>query len=374
MQRIARRSFTLAIGGLFTSQVVGCAARPLVGPVPPARAPEPPATVAVEPPPPPPAVEAPVVEPPAAPPLAPSETAETPLEGESPLAPVTLELPARPKNAPTGSAFLERLEGMGRGASDDAILAAILSGNVPDFERVFSTVEFQSDGRRVVLFVLCDYLAIGSDRDFLRMPMTAAAAQKIADKTGTTLPTKRIVDLVFKHAKAKLPPSYIDGGPTQGTFDDYAVHHEKLEKRRLAKKIPLGTLVAGDKKDIVLSSRLVDHPDRVAIYGWHRDEDDPIQPLSTRHSRRYADYSHGVRLVSQRVLIDGKEHRMTDVLRSRSLAGLVSDEGPLAITSYPTTLPDVAASSVSSTKPKHRSKKPRHEQAAVKAGEPAPGG
>ncbi len=370
MQRIARRSFTLAIGGLFSSHLVGCAARSDVRPRPPAPLPE----RGPAPPPPPPLATAPTAGP-AVEIAPPSEAPEAIVEADDPITKVTLDLPARSKNAPTGSAFLERLEGMGRAASDDAILAAIMGGNVPDFERVFAPVEFEAEGHRVVLHVLCDYLAIGSDRDFLRMPMTAAAAQKIADKTDTTLPTKRIVDLIYKHAKARLPPSYIDGGPTQGTFDDYSVHHEKLEKRRLAKKIALGTLVAGDKKDIVLSSRLIEHPDRVAIYGWHRDEEDPIQPLSTRHSRRYADYSHGVRLVSQRVSIDGKERRLSDVLRSSKLAGLVSDEGPLAITSYPTTLPDLASNATSPSKAtKRRPKKPRPEHATVRPGEPASGG
>ena len=48
------------------------------------------------------------------------------------------------------------------------------------------------------------------------------------------------------------------------------------------------------------------NPGKIAIYGWHRLNGAPIQPLSTVHGACYADYSHGIRLVSETVLVDGK--------------------------------------------------------------------
>lgn len=39
-------------------------------------------------------------------------------------------------------------------------------------------------------------------------------------------------------------------------------------------------LLAGHKKDLVLTRRLVGRPDRVAIYDWHRLDGRPIHPLS----------------------------------------------------------------------------------------------
>lgn len=42
---------------------------------------------------------------------------------------------------------------------------------------------------------------------------------------------------------------------------------------------PFGTLVAGRKKDGVITPRLETAADRVAIYGWHRLEGTAIQPL-----------------------------------------------------------------------------------------------
>jgi len=67
----------------------------------------------------------------------------------------------------------------------------------------------------------------------------------------------------------------------------------------------------------------------VAIYGWHWPWGSPIQPLSTVHGARYADYSHGVRLVSETVLIDDEPRQISTVLEDPDLAGLLSDEGVL---------------------------------------------
>jgi hypothetical protein len=84
--------------------------------------------------------------------------------------------------------------------------------------------------------------------------------------------------------------------------------------------------VAGHKKDIVLTDRLVEQPDRIAIYGWHWCEGDPIQPLCTVHGARYADYSHGVRLVWDQVWIEGRLQPILDVLADPELAPVLTFE------------------------------------------------
>jgi len=93
--------------------------------------------------------------------------------------------------------------------------------------------------------------------------------------------------------------------------------------------IPLGALVSGDKKDVVLSNRLITHPGQIAIYGWHRLTGAPIQPLSTVHGAHYADYSHGIRLVSRKVLVDGKLRSIAEILEDPVLSKVLSDEGPI---------------------------------------------
>ncbi len=253
----------------------------------------------------------------------------------------SLKLPPRVPGAKSGSAFLESARGLGRQGLDDAVLREVRAGNVPDFQRRFVPIELSgASGLKARLFVLCDYLAIGSDQDFVRMPMTSAAAQTIADLTHTSLPTRRLVDEIYRQAGAKLPPSYIDGGPTDDEIDDFGLHHEKLEARRKQRGFALGVLTAGNKKDIVLSNRLAEKVDRVAIYGWHKAEGEIIQPLSTTHSTRYADYSHGVRLVHRQVWIDEQEHDLLAMLSDDGLCSLVSDEGPLSVLAYDKVLPE----------------------------------
>ena len=55
----------------------------------------------------------------------------------------------------------------------------------------------------------------------------------------------------------------------------------------------------------------------------------PIQPLSTVHGACYADYSHGIRLVSETVVVDGKTRSVYDVLLDPVLSKVLSDEGPI---------------------------------------------
>jgi hypothetical protein len=87
--------------------------------------------------------------------------------------------------------------------------------------------------------------------------------------------------------------------------------------------------MVGDKKDLVITNRLWQNLARVAIYGWHRSERSPIQPLATVHGARYADYSHGVRLVSTVIYVNGQPQPITDALTDPQIAPALSDEGPI---------------------------------------------
>lgn len=332
MDRVTRRAFAIGLGTVGATSAFGCAgARP---------------TVAAKPP-----------TPPAAPPLAvaassaPAEEVAVPLvrvEEKPPPPPrdPKLALPDREKGALTGSQFLAvaKSKKLGREGFDAAVIEQISAGNVPDFLRTLLPVTTtDAAGRKASFLVLADYLAIGTDDDFIRAPMTCAAAQTLADLTKTMLPSRLLVDAIYAQAEAKLPPSYIDGGPTDDEIADFKEHHKKLEKARKKKGYALGVLTGGDMKDLVLSNRLVDHPGKVAIYGWHNKEGDVIQSLSTRHDCRYADYSHGVRLIDRRVLVDGVEHDLAEMMKSEDLASLVSDEGPLQVVAYSKKLPEYVA-------------------------------
>lgn len=98
---------------------------------------------------------------------------------------------------------------------------------------------------------------------------------------------------------------------------------------------PAGTFVAGHKKEIVITNRIAQQPDRIFIYGWHYPDGQPIQPLSGVHGSNYVDYSHGVRLISTEVLVDGRLIPLQKILGDKALYTLLSDESsPMTVPRY----------------------------------------
>ena len=108
----------------------------------------------------------------------------------------------------------------------------------------------------------------------------------------------------------------------------YYLAHSRAIDEQLAMTSSRG-LTAGHKKDLVLTRRLAAKPRRVAIYGWHRSDGRPVQPLSTVHGARYADYSHGLRLVAPTVEIDGEGLPLYEALQDGQAAALLTYEGPM---------------------------------------------
>src|SRR4051794_40459536 len=93
-----------------------------------------------------------------------------------------LSIPKRSLDALSGSAFGHKLLVENEQGREQAIVNQFHRGNIPDFLRHFSKVSFISQTRsgkkaEVTLWVLPDYLGVGSDKDFLRTPMTPLSAQ-----------------------------------------------------------------------------------------------------------------------------------------------------------------------------------------------------
>jgi hypothetical protein len=223
---------------------------------------------------------------------------------------------------------------MDSGQREHAILSQLLEGNLPGFLRqlVPVTLEQNLPGRKIalgVIFVMPEYLAIGSDSDFLRIPMNLYTAMAVADRFGFSLPTRKIVDAIYNQSSFHFKPQPLPPGPQMTSTEYYRIHNTLIDKQAQTLAIPLGALVGGHKKDVVLSSRLARNPGQIAIYGWHRGPGAPIQPLSTVHGAGYADYSHGIRLVGQIAIVEGKQHSVYDILEDSSLANVLSDEGSL---------------------------------------------
>ena len=258
------------------------------------------------------------------------------IEGDVALPPpVPPAIPARAPDAITGSAFIAAVAGLPLAEREAAIRRELLAGNIPSFLRVLRTVQVRAADtagveHTLAFDVMPDYLAIGSDEDFVRMPMDPYTAQAFCDAFGFTLPTRLVVNQVWAAADVKLEPRPLT--VARDSAVTFLQHHRIIEEQLAG--TPRGAFVAGIKKDVVLSNRLLERPARVAIYGWHYPNGEPIQPVYAGHVDWYVDYSHGIRPVRRRVRVDGAERAFEQVLADPRLRGLLSDEGELKVLRY----------------------------------------
>ncbi|MGB5559651.1 MAG: hypothetical protein WBN04_16780 [Paracoccaceae bacterium] len=242
-------------------------------------------------------------------------------------------IPARATAAPAGSAVMQQVLNLSGTERDRIVADQVLSGNVPGFLRSLIPVTFSgTTGGQQVQVTICvtpDYLAVGNDRDFVRAPMGLPAAARIAIRFGFLLPTPTMVDAIYAQARVHLAPSPMKPTNQMSSTRYLVTHNQTVDGQRAPLGRGLDELTAGQKKDLVLSTRLRSAPGRVAIYGWHRTNGKPIQPLSTVHGARYADYSHGVRLVSKTAFVNGRAAPLADIMQDPALARIVSSEGPI---------------------------------------------
>lgn len=249
-----------------------------------------------------------------------------------------LELPPRASSAVTGAELLAALDGLSLTERESLLWREFRTGNVPSFLRtlvpVTTSAVIQGRKRTATFWCTPDYVGFGSAADWFRMPMSPTLAQRIADQLDCVLPTRHMVDAIWAHASLRLQP--VPFHPS--THDIVAVslfhrHHQQIEAQRSGR--PRSQLTVGCKKDVVASALIGSWPGRVVIYGWHYPNGKPIQPLSKVHTFGHVDYSHGVRLVSRYVEVDGVPTTVDAVLADPFLQPLLSDEGPFTSWRYP---------------------------------------
>lgn len=245
------------------------------------------------------------------------------------------EMPARDAHAPTGSAFIALVASLSRDDREAAIRRELLAGNVPTFLRTLRTVEATAvaadNSRQTVAYeVMPDYLAIGSDDDFVRMPMNPYTAQAFCDAFGFVLPTRKMVDDIWAAAPVHVEPRPLtQEREAPATF----LQHHRIIEEQLA-GTGRGAFVAGIKKDVVVTNKLLERPNRVAIYGWHYLNGQPIQPVYAGHVDWYVDYSHGIRPVRRWMRVDGVRRSYEAILADSTRRHLLSDDGALAVLRY----------------------------------------
>lgn len=252
-----------------------------------------------------------------------------------------LNIPPREADAESGSAFMNRIETLALEDREAEIYKALSTGNMPDFLRQTINLHASfadSNGvlHQVEYEVLSDYLAVGSDTNFCRIPMNPHTAQKLATLFGASLITSKISDHIYTKAPLKLAPfPYTPVGNANETVRKFIEHNDRIEKQKVGAGGKNGQLIAGIKKDIILSVRLAKQPNKVVIYGWHKPDGVPIQPVYSGHVDWYVDYSHGIRLINNQILLDGKRVLLTDILLDPVLYRIFSNEDmPMSQSAY----------------------------------------
>ena len=245
-----------------------------------------------------------------------------------------LQIPPRPADAIGGAEFMQSLIPMTLADREAAIYREAVSGNIPQAFRQLARIETTRQdangiNQTIVLEVMPDFLAIGSDDDFYRIPLLPMTAQRIADAFGAILPTTIVSDLAWQYAEIRLNPWLLTHppGPDMTTVPIFIDHNRRIEALRIPYGKPLSALIAGHKKDIIITNQMYTHAagmSRVWIYGWHQLNGVPIQNTNGSHSLDYTDYSHGVRLINQQMMINGETRNVRDVLRDPIMFRLIS--------------------------------------------------
>ena len=250
------------------------------------------------------------------------------------LLPNVLMIPPRPDNALTGSQFMQKIMDLTFEQREREIYKQISIGNIPEFLRILTkiTSEFKdAEGINHICTyeMMPDYLAIGSNQDFCRIPMRPLTAQRLANLFGAVLPTSKLVDDIYKNALVKLEPvTFAPVGNENTVVQKFVEHNKAIENQRSAYRGVLGQLIGGIKKDVVLSNKIFDSTkdNRVVIYGWHQLSGVPIQPLTDVHINSYVDYSHGIRLINEEMILDGEKVNIKSILTDPILFKVISDE------------------------------------------------
>ena len=139
-----------------------------------------------------------------------------------------LNLPPRPAGALGGVELANEVRDLDLPQREARLFQEITSGNVPNVLRTLQPVTLTNETRGIRHVLTCwvtpDYLAVGDDTNFLRVPLTPMTAQQIADALDCSLPTSAIVDAIWRTAAVKLEPQPLAPGPAMTTVAAFIEH------------------------------------------------------------------------------------------------------------------------------------------------------
>ncbi len=257
----------------------------------------------------------------------------------------------------TGTQALNAMSKVDPPTGTDDVFLSLLGKDAegaPDFisKDWWKWVEITGNGHVLRILVAPDYLALGDDgSEFPVARVTPYAAQKAAQRLDAILPSRKLVDAIEAASDPHIPYLDVKGKPFNipvSKIEMPEATSAMADMRRKAFALygidPGDTPNAFDAPVIGYRKAIVVGPDldgsRVAIYGgryappagtpWTLSSAARVQPYSTFHTYDYADYSHGIILVSRKAELDGHPVDLrTDVFGSSDphVWGLVSDQG-----------------------------------------------
>ena len=149
----------------------------------------------------------------------------------------------------TGSVFAARVAKITDVEREGMIGDELMHGNVPGFLRQLKPVTLQGktpegDVVHIVICVAPDYLSIGSDSDFIRIPMGLRTALAVTERFGFVLPTKKMVDAIYDQAEIKLPPQPMPANEQMRTTAYYTTHNSRITEQSFEAGATLGAPLA----------------------------------------------------------------------------------------------------------------------------------
>jgi len=192
------------------------------------------------------------------------------------------------------------------------------TGNIPDFLRHPKKISIPTrNGGTISVYAMPDYFAVGSNHDYVRFPMWPAMAQAIARQYDLSLPTRTVVDAIWNEAGrtgAQLPASSLattsfirseEDEPYLNSPGFVLQRDREINDLMASRGIRPGTLIAGPKKELVVSNGAARNDRQIHFYGLYDANGKPIQrgpahgPLGYRHD----EYALGIRFLSQMVTV-----------------------------------------------------------------------
>lgn len=257
-------------------------------------------------------------------------------------------LDAQPSAPLTATEILERLPPTLSQEREDMLLQFYQEGHIPTWARRLVSMPLSAGTMSATIYVMADYLCLGTEQDWVYTPMSPLTAEKLAGEDGM-LPTRHIarrIHQTFPYAKA-LP-----WGPPYD-FSMTATSRWKTQTKKITKWLAehgksAELAKAGHFKDVLIGKGMTTKQGRtVGIWGWLNDVNDDgvgdevIQGESinwSSHGVGYADYSHGCRLIRAECTWGengaARLGSIPQLLTRTTECILFSDEGVLVDTSY----------------------------------------